>query len=179
MSNLNTDIVYIPQPVNLDRHIQTIQKKLEGLTWLEKSFGRAFRVPDFKHGHKTPVFYPGRFTGKDYQPLHKNDKLKSYSFIVAEDNANYRFDEIILQGVSIIFWLDLQKIDSTKEYIYTEELRKDVLKILKRTPVELTYNRYFSDAKNVFHGFDTYQKDIMYPYACMKFDVTISYTEEC
>lgn len=185
MSNLNTDITYIPAPVNLDRHIQSIQKKLEGLPWLEKSFGRAYRVPVTKHGHKAPQFYPGRFIGgKDYQDLSKNDQLKSYSFIVAQDNADYdRFSlddtSMIKQGVSVIFWLDLSKIDSTKDYIFTEELRANVRAKLSSVPVELEVKNFYSDASNVFRGFDSYQKDMMYPYACMRFDVNISYLEEC
>ena len=185
MGSLNTDIVYIPAPVNLDRHIQAIQKKLEGLPWLDKSFGRAYRVPGIKLGYNTPQFYPGRFVGSvDYQDLSRNDTLKAYSFIVAEDNAQYKnstFDgsAMLTQGVSIIFWLDLSKIDKTKQYIFTEDLRRDVVKILNNTPVEMQHKRYFSDAANVFKGFDTYQKNMMYPYACMRFDITLEYMEEC
>ena len=179
MSNLNTDITYIPQPVNLDRHIQTIQQKLEGLVWLEKSFGRAFRVPEYKNGHKGPLFYPGRYVGDgEYQDLSKNDKLKSYSFIVAEDNAGYQ-EELVSQSLSIIFWLDLEKIDKTKPHIFIEDLRADVSRIIHKLPLELTLNNFRHDAANVFRGFDTYQKDMMYPYACMKFDCTITYMEEC
>ena len=179
MGSLNTDITYIPAPVNLDRHIQAIQKKLEGLTWLEKSFGRAYRVPTNKLGYKNPQFYPGRFVGtEDYQDLSRNDTLKSYSFIVAKDDAGYR-DEMISQTLSIIFWLDLKKIDRTKPYIFTEDLRKDVMKILNNAPVDNFLKDYRSDAANVFQGFDTYQKDMMYPYACMKFDINIKYLEDC
>jgi len=75
--------------------------------------------------------------------------------------------------LSLIFWGQLPKIDNTKTYDFTDELIKDIRKILVNNnctnitaETENTFNRYtlFSSQKQMF----------MYPYTSFKIDFTIS-----
>jgi hypothetical protein len=104
MSYANPTILSIPNARGLDAVMQSIQADLASLSWLEKSFGRAW---DFKEA-KASV--PKCYSGKgEYINVLPNDHLTSQSFIRARaDEKVIDYQEFSISSfereISIIFW---------------------------------------------------------------------------
>ena len=189
MSSINPTIPVISNPIGIDKPIQEIQIALSaGLPWLKKSFGRAWmyseRDPSGKV-QKYPKCYCG---GNDYLNVLPNDQLISQSFFSVrspekvenfnrEGGGNHKTRE-----VSIIFWGNLKKIDGSKSYIYTEELKKQVEMILIQHENIQSINAYYDEkADDIFAPFtlnDVEGQYLVYPLTGFKFDVTIKYFDQ-
>jgi hypothetical protein len=73
-------------------------------------------------------------------------------------------------------------VDETKDYIFTEELKKQVEVILRANPDVKSINSYFDEKpEDVFQGYDIDRSSqfLMYPYAGFRFNITIGYFEDC
>lgn len=153
-SSKNPSVVTVPGLVGLERVIQTIQVSLQSLTWIEKSFGRAYthmrkidsaphlNTPKYRNRNFDNVYYPAVYQGtdssnrvKDFEDVLINDNLRAYSFIIADEQQNpqdYIIDELNLYqtNISIVFWVNLDAINKqvgpVKTYPYFNELRNDV-----------------------------------------------------
>ena len=199
MSYQNPTILLIESPVGLDKAIQSIQQELAtGLTWLEKSFGRAWEFkevdPDTGKIERVPKAYSGE---GEYFPVLPNDFLKAQSFITVRNEETWpaysrATGNSKSRELSIIFWFNLKEINPAKDYIFTEELKTDVEKILKFNAYVASINKYFDErVEDVFDGYisqaesgrysvdDTKTQYLMYPYSGFRFDLTVAYTEEC
>jgi hypothetical protein len=186
MSYSNPDILIIENPIGLDAVIQTYQQDLyAGLPWLTKSFGRA---REFKEdGRKTPKAYMGL---GEYHNVLPNDSLQAQSFIMAREQEKwdkYPYSDLS-RDLSIVFWANLKEINPNKDYIYTEELRWDVEKIIKENPYTKSINAYWDDrVEDVFMGYIGENRGVdgqeekgqllMYPYAGFRYDITAIYPE--
>ena len=186
MSYKNPAIPTIVNPVGIDTVIQNIQVNLaSGLTWLEKSFGRAWlhqeKQPDGKVV-KLPKCYSG--TG-EYINVLPNDNLKAQSFIAVRDKEKNdgispsRLGASKTRDLSIIFWGNLKKINGAKTYIFTEELKREVEKIIIGLEYILSINGYWDErAEIIFADYtlmDANTQYLMHPYFAMRFDITVSY----
>lgn len=185
MSYSNPDILIIETPIGLDAVVQSYQQDLyAGLPWLTKSFGRAREFRE--DGKKVPKCYMG--LGEYYNAL-PNDFLQAQSFIIAREREqwpDYPASDLERE-LSMIFWCNLQWINPAKDYIFTEELRWDVEKIIKANPFTKAIQSFYDDRiEDVFmgyvgenHGTDGAQDRpyLMYPYAGFRFDVLASYPE--
>jgi hypothetical protein len=205
MSYINPDIVLFANPVGIDAVIQSIQQDLyAGLPWLTKSFGRAY---EFKEAYQDEssvksqripkVFVGVTDTGQgEYYNVLPNDNITAQSFIAVKGFENWplsdQFAKYNQNGLnrqlSVIFWVNLEQIDPSKKYIFTEELKIDVEKILKANPFVSSLLRYVDErAEDVFDTYDlrtvNYTVDddatqyLMYPYAGFRFDVQVDYAE--
>ncbi len=198
MSYSNPDIVLLTSPIGIDAVIQGIQQDMyAGLTWLQKSFGRAW---EFKETDtegkiiKVPKCYMGL---GEYLNVLPNDFLKSQSFIAVRNEETPEDNEFVkywmgrhTRQLSIIFWVNLKEIDSSNDTIFTEVLKSDVEKILSRNMWIKSIDRYFDErVEDVFDGYisntvggrysvdDTKTQYLMYPYSGFRFDVTVGYPE--
>ena len=206
MSYSNPEIYSISNPQGIDKVIESIRIELATLTWLEKSFGRAW---EFKEKDPSPesnriIKVPKVWIGKDadtkkgeYMNVLPNDNLKSQSFISCRNEETWlEYDKSSgnhkQRELSIIFWFDLRRIDDSKGYIFTEVLKKDVEKKLKANKYIKSVNAFFDErAEDVFDGYisaaqmanytvdDPNTQYLMYPYSGFRFDVTVNYNEEC
>jgi len=186
MSYINPNVPQITNPVGVDKIIQDIQLQLSaGLTWLEKSFGRAWLFQEKDTSGKVSKM-PKCYVGKgEYVNVLPNDNFKSMSFIFCKDKEkNEGFNASRLgshkkRDLSIIIWGNLKKIDSTKTYIFTEELKKEVEKILIGLDYICSMNSYVDEkAESVFEGFTINDVDtqyLMHPYFACRFDFTVGY----
>jgi hypothetical protein len=199
MSYQNPDIPLITSPIGLDKVIQNIQQALTaGLPWLEKSFGRAWEFKEVDPATEKIVRVPKCYSGSgEYINVLPNDFLKSQSFITVRNEETWpaytrATGNSKLRALSTIFWFNLKEIDSSKDYIFTEVLKKDVEKVLKANAYVASIDKYFDErVEDVFDGYisqaesgrysvdDTKTQYLMYPYSGFRFDVTVAYDEEC
>lgn len=187
MSYKNPSIPIITNPVGIDAVIQNIQLSLSsGLIWLEKSFGRAWthveKQPDGKT-IKLPKCYSG--TG-EYINVLPNDNLKAQSFIAVRDkektDGHINSSSLGIhkkRDISLYIWGNLKKINVNKTYIFTEELKREVEKILIGLEYIQSLNGYYDErAEVVFVDYTLNDVDtqyLMHPYFAMRFDITVSY----
>lgn len=186
----NPTVLTIPNPVGIDVAIKALQLDLATLPWLEKSFARAFTIPKQVLNQKRlePMVYQGT---KEYFSVLPHDPLKSYSFFrvnggrTSEEyaaNLNTGGAFYFKDPVDLIVWVDLNAIDSSKDYIYTEELIQDVLSVLNRDS-GVTVARVWDDkVEDIFRGYtlqDLNRDLLMYPYAAFRIEMYLQYQFEC
>ena len=186
MSYRNPIEQVIADPVLLDKEIKNIQTVLGTLSWLEKSFGRAFKGIRLKEGRK--VTYPAIFQQwkKDYYDAFPNDNIKSYSFIFPEPSEiteyNVKGKHEIQRNISIILFFDLEQIDNTLQYRFIELLKEDVIIVLATLkPGKLEINDITDDVEEVFSDFtvDEIKTEFLKDkYGALKFECTIFYRNE-
>ncbi len=187
MSYANPIEKTITDPVLLDLEIQNIQTVLGTLSWLEKSFGRAFKATRLKAGRK--VNYPAIFQEwkKDYYDAFPNDNITSYSFIYPDPSEVTEYGNKgihqIERNISIILFFNLVKIDAnTLQYRFTEKLKEDVIiKLATLKPNKLLINRITDDVEEVFNDFTVDEIKSEYlqdKYGALKFECTIFYRNE-
>lgn len=182
--------------IGLDVPIEAIRAAIGSLAWVSKSFGRAweFKEKDLVTEKllKTPKAYT---TGGEYINVLPNDSLFSEgvaasSFIAVRGGEEYELFQantgsIKKARLSIIIWANLQLIDSSKDYIFTEELKAEIEAKLK-TVHQITEIIEWVDerAEEVFKGYDLPNEMLeteylQYPYAGIRLDVNVTYPEAC
>lgn len=189
MSYNNPTIPTISAPTGIDTVIESIRTVLgDNLLWLDKSFGRAWPMKTKDVDGKVlrvPKTYLGE---KEYHNVLPNDFLVAQSFIAVDGPEEWeqfnRFEGSIKQRkLAIIFWVNLKEINPSKDYIFTEELKAEIESILKVHPAVLSLDSYTDEkAADIFEGYDISDDTseyLMYPYAGMRFGLTVSYNEEC
>jgi hypothetical protein len=197
MSYTNPDINAGAQiKIGLDAPIEEIRTAIGSLSWISKSFGRAweFKEKGLTSGKtiRVPKVYEA---AGEYINVLPNDNLFSAgiaasSFIAvreAEKYSNYQpFTGSIKQTrLSLIIWANLKLIDETKDYIFTEELKKQIEDKIKVLPSVTEIIEWVDErAEDVFKGYDVNGGDfdmqyLMYPYAGIRVDFNIQYPESC
>lgn len=158
MSYTAPEAKVIANPVLIDREIKDIQTQMAAISWIDKSFGRAFKhfrlVQDSKVSY--PAIYQGK--GKDYYDAYPNDHLKAYSFVFVDPSSVAEFNVKRLhsfeQDLSVIVFFDLQEIDTVLDYRFTEKLKEDVIFALSSlTPNRLKINNITDDVEDSFSDF--------------------------
>jgi hypothetical protein len=177
----------------LNAAIESIRSSLAALTWLEKSFGRAWEFKEKNTEDRTisiPKVFMGQTDNKEGEYLNvlPNDFLKAQSFIKMAGPEEWtqfnRYDgSMKSRKISIIFWCNLKEIDVSKNYIFTDELKDQVEDILRKHPSISSLDAYYDErAEDIFNGYSLEEVEtqyLMYPYAGFRVDCTISYGEVC
>ncbi|MBL7738716.1 MAG: hypothetical protein JNK14_05815 [Chitinophagaceae bacterium] len=192
MSYNNPSILSISAPTGLDNAIESIRASLATISWLTKSFGRAWEFKEMRDDKTLtiPKVFQGTNTFKtgEYLNVLPNDYLQAQSFICCTGPEKWdtfnRFDgSMKSREIAIIFWVNLKLIDDTKNYIFTEELKADVETILSQHSSVMSIDEYYDEiAEDIFKGWsvdDVKNQYLMYPYAGMRFNLIISYPEVC
>jgi hypothetical protein len=182
----NPVVVTIPSPVGIDL---AVQNALAVLPWLEKSFGRAWMFPQHIGNDKVmmPCVYQG---GKEYYCVMPNDSLRGYSFWRV--NGARSFDEYVplsnyngyefTDPVDLIVWVNLKQADPTKDYVFTEELIRQVVGILDQDPNCYLKKVWDEKAEDIFKGYslkDTHRDLLMFPYAAFRIEMELKYVIQC
>lgn len=186
----NPSVPTITNPIGIDAAIQRLQVFLGTLAWIEKSFGRAWSIPVEVLGKKTvePMVYQGT---KEYYPVLPNDALKAYSFfrVIGSRNTEEYAANLNTGGayifndpVDLIVWGDLKAIDPSKDYVFKEELIRDVMnKLNLDTNVQVV--RVWDDKiEDVFRGYNlegTNRGLLMYPYTAFRIEMNLKYQFKC
>jgi len=131
--------------IEIDKAINEIGIVLDlNLSWLENSYGRAFRFLDIK-GKR--LYFPEVFIGseKKYHRVTPDSKLKSTCFFVVgkEENefeANQK--NYLKYRVGIVFWANLKVIDSALNQ--TEDFTQNLIRDARRVLTEKVGGKDFS-----------------------------------
>ncbi len=178
----------IISPVNADVYINNLQLAFAGLSWVEYSFGRTTRhTEDIKGVLKT---YPKAYqSGITYQNVMPNNNLgKGYSFIEvprADMDFNKGHQNTWEYDISMVFYFNYKKVDSTKGYPFGEELLQDVMVILQTDvslKCEVIPNNVTFVVEEIFEGYslDIIQTQyLMYPWGGFKIDATMKFIGDC
>ncbi len=177
-----------------DSRCEQIREALRvGLPWLERSFGRAYRMP--KGRTESTIILPHVYIGNDeYQEQEPNDAIKSHSFIVGDDPASTPLDDLQsfsqvtrwVKPIRIIFFVDYSKIFKQDGigggYPFSEILIEQAKNVLWRVP-RLVPTGYVSETiQEVYEGFDLSeieQKLLFYPFGAFRLDYEVSYEITC
>jgi len=129
----------IPNPVGIDVVINNIQSKLSEIDWLEKSFGKSYIVKEEQDGRVLTM--PKCWIGhNEYVTMYPNDNVDAFSFIESFESEtvtnyeSYKFDHQSEFDISIVVFANLDRIDNTQDYIFTERLINDVYDKLNKIP---------------------------------------------
>lgn len=176
----------IANPVLVDKEIKDIQTEMDKITWLELSFGRAFKHSRLVSG--TKVFYPAIFQAKnkDYYDAYPNDHIKSYSFVFVDPSSVVEFNvkrlHNIDQDISVIVFFDMEQIDDTLNERISEKLKEDVIFALSSLKANrLQINSITDDVEEAFSDFTPSEIKAQFlksKYGAFKFDCTVFYTNK-
>ncbi len=183
----NPEVITIPNPIDLDATIQRIQTSLSVVTWLTKIFGRAkiLRNTVDDVPRLEPMVYQGT---SEYYSVMPNDALDAYCFFrvwgnrqILEHEPGSTFNKGVSE-VDLIFWANLQQIDSTKGYIFTEELINETFTVLNNG-YGLTVSDIIDEkVEDIFRGYtlSPVHRDLMYyPYQAWRFQMELDYELNC
>ncbi|MET4106040.1 hypothetical protein [Hymenobacter sp. UYP22] len=149
----------LPNPVGIDAEIQRVQLLLaQRLTWLQISYGKAFRYSEKRDG-KT-VYLPKVYDlAGEYRDVLPNDNVQAQGFFLPRDPAVTDLREPtygtlpMSQVIDWIFWGNLQRIDDTRTDRFEAELLREALRVLASAGVLV--QRVYTSPDEVFKGFTT------------------------
>lgn len=194
------------EPVLLDKVIQDIQDSLLAkLPWLDKAFGRAYRLVSHESdGGK--YIYPAAYIGNsEYVSLVPNDNFGNFSWFDIYDpqkitTVTQALPQFTFSG-ALIFWVNLNSIFADADFMYSEEVKDDIVRVLT-TPglisgvgylsVKAIYERF----ENIYKGYSlekiyneyVYQGDsmqamdkqfFMHPYTAFRVEFELTTRELC
>lgn len=186
----NPAVVYVPDPHGIDVAIYDLQARLAAIPWLEKSFGRAWTLPDPTVADKrriVPMVYQG---DGEYYVILSNDALRSYSFwrvrgrrgVEQWSPLNNRGVYQHLDTVDLIVWANLKAIDKTKDHIFKETLITDVMRRLDGSHM-ITVTGIFDDkVEDIFSGYtlEPAHRDLLkYPFTAFRIEASLQYRVQC
>ena len=194
ISYIDPKVELVPNPVALDNAIQSIQERIATLTWLEKSFGRA--IVQSRHQENKEAFaknessrmtrdvvYPEVYNKREPLNVMMNDNIKSYSFFHVRDPLKFTdylpldMSTPAVQPISLITWVNLQKIDPAKQYNFSEELRSEMIKLLKFS-TNFVITESFIGYDKIFNPFtitETFRQYLKPPYAGWRIDGELNF----
>lgn len=203
ISFINPSAPVITTPYGVDQVIKALQEDYAAnLSWLEKSFGRAFIMSrktddqgDASLITRQDYIYPGLWQadGSDMYDGMANDNLDAYSFFVKEGNEtplDYQQRQRNQWEVELsnIFWFDLQRVDSTKTYPFNEELLDEVkqrISSVRFTGLDgasVEVLQVFDKPQEVFQGFTIDMAEtqhLYYPKGGFRILLRAVYTDFC
>jgi len=188
MSYKTPNIPLIPNPIGLDYAIQQIQIKLGGISWLDYSFGKSIRI---EHEPDSKKYFPAVYDGSsEYFSVEFNDNLQAQSFFIAGDGKMIDFEENQYNtwkyDLDLVVWWNYKKIDPIKDFLFIEELKRDVVSVLSRgiPGIDITYEveGVTEDFYKIFkeYSFTEAQRQyIMHPFGAFRISGTVKFDEQC
>lgn len=206
MKERNAKIVKKDSPILLDKVIQDMQETLAAkLEWLNYAFGKAYKLVDYmSDGSK--FIYPAAYIGNsEYISLLPNDNLGNFCWFDIYDpqeiSAVTRESTQLSFTGAIVFWFNLNTIFADSEAMYAEELKDDILKVLRapgfiKGQGKITITEIYEKFDNIYKGFvleriyDIYsykgqglqaidKQFFMHPYYGLRFEFNLITRELC
>lgn len=202
----NINISRKAEPVLLDKVIQDIQDSLLArLQWLDKAFGRAYRLVSHEP-NEGKYIYPAAYIGNsEYVSLVPNDNFGNFSWFDIYDpqkitTITQALPQFTFSG-ALIFWVNLNSIFADADFIYSEEIKDDIIRALTTPGLisnigRLSINAIYERFENIYKGYSiekiynefVYQgQDIqsmdkqffMHPYAAFRVEFELTTRELC
>jgi len=188
MANYKKPTIHkIPNPINLDAGIEAIQNKLSNIPWLETIYARAFILPGSEEGR--PKHEPKAYVGqKGYASVMPNDNVTANSFFYVTspertiDYNNLSNKQKKEVDISIIFWWNYKKIDKTKDYLFLEEIKKQIETELKKCKSLAIVSVVDNDARDIWREFDITELGnelLLYPCGAIRYNTNLSFISLC
>ena len=191
-------------PVLIDRAIQKLRETFLTLSWLDKAFGRAYKIVEYEDSG-SKFTYPGAYIGNsEYVSLMPNDEFGNFCWFDIYDpqvvSTKSPKRPIITFSGAVIFWFNLENIFTDVDVIKSEEIKNDVLKILTDSSVlqhgRILVTNIYERLENIYKGYslervynnyaykgesvNTLDKQyFMFPYGGLRFEFEIMIQEIC
>lgn len=192
---------YKQSPVLLDRVLQELrQTLLSKLPWLDFAFGRAYKVVhSLDDGGKfiEPAIYNGN---GEYLSMLPNDNFGNFCWFDIYDPQQI---QVLVTGLprmtftgAIVFWYDLRDIAGDQDFLYTEEVKNQIITTLSsagilKTNGSLRIYTVYENFENIYRGYtlskvyneylykgediQAYDKQyFMYPYAGLRVEFELT-----
>ena len=206
MVERNVKVPSKENPVLLDKVIQDIQNTLKDkLTWLNYAFGRAYKLVEHQSDDEKFI-YPAAYVGNsEYISLLPNDNFGNFAWFdiydpqevaaVVQSTPQFTFSG------AIVFWFNLDTIFPDSDYMYTEEIKDEIVRVLTTPGVisstgRLTINKIYERFENIYKGYSiekiynsfTYKGQgiqsidkqyFMHPYAGLRVEFEMTTRELC
>lgn len=193
-------------PILLDKALQDMQNHLKNvLPWLNTAFGRAYRLVEHKpDGEK--FIYPAVYMGNsEYASVLPDDTYGNFVWFDIYDpqiveKITPRSPQYTFRGAAI-FWYDLTTIYEDSDFMYTEEVKSEILRaftspgvfksagrievteiyerfenIYKGYSIEKVYDNFAYKGKNI-QSID--KQYFLHPYAGLRIEFTLNIRELC
>lgn len=206
MKDRDVNIKFKKDPVLLDKMLQELQQKLmESLPWLNVAFGRAYKLARHDEGGNK-FLYPAAYNGKsEYISLMPNDNYGNFSWFDIYDPQeitpiSQSLPQYTFSG-ALIFWYNLDSIYDNNDFVYTEEVKNEVLRLLTTPGIvsgasRLNITKVYERFENIYKGYSlekvynnwaykgegvaTYDKQFfMHPYAGLRIEFNITTRNLC
>lgn len=206
MIEANVHIKMKEQPVLLDKVIQDMQTALkEKLPWLNYAFGKAYKLVEHKlDGEK--YIYPAAYIGNsEYVSLVPNDNFGNFCWFDIYDPQDITqvvqsTPQFTFSG-AIVFWYNLNTIYTDADFIYSEEVKDEIIRVITTPGIikqtgRLTIDKVYERFENIYKGYSiekiynnyTYKGEgiqdldkqfFMHPYAGLRLEFTLTTRELC
>ncbi len=175
-----------PNPIGVERVIADIQEALTGITWIEKSFGRAVEMSKVNQEGVTEV-YPKLWVegGKDELKAIGLDYWSAYTFMVAGDEVVLDdTDDMAIhesRPLSLYVWANADKVEKGHTYDIREKLKSEVTRTIKspffKDGATVRILGSEQDHTDVYAGYtyDVSAKNVHHPYIIFRIDMEASY----
>lgn len=156
--------------------VQEFQELLDTVTWLDSAYNYPIaHIGTQKQEEIQQTTYPQIYINdgeSDYEDVRPNDKIQALSFW--ELNEPYTFDremEDVNISLSLIIWYNLKRVDNTKSYDFSGELRAEIIQLLYENDVDNDIEIEIRP-KEIFDKYNFQKSDLKYlghPYGASKF----------
>lgn len=176
-------------PVLIDRILANIQDELlKGIGWLDYAFGRSQRLVTKRE--RNEWYYPGVYIGKnEYLNVLPGQNLGNRTFFIVSDPATLDTKQryiTLKSSVGLVCWYNLSTIYPNNTERNTEAVKWKILSLLNGiifpSGMRMDIIRMYDQAENIFREYSLKEVDTQYlmqPYAGVRFDLNLSYREEC
>lgn len=157
------NISFKKEPVLLDKVIQDMQAGMkERLPWLNYTFGRAYRLVNHEMNGNKYVYPAAYIKDSEYVSLVPNDNFGNFCWFDIYDPqqviaVSQGLPQLVFHG-AIIFWFNLDTIYPDADFIYTEELKGEILNALTvpgmiKDQGRLEILRLYERFENIYKGY--------------------------
>lgn len=171
-------------PAGVDVNIETLRIKMETLSWVERSFGRAVALYE---NPENPIRVPKiPLGGGEYFNCMPNDTQKAFSFFYPVgalkpigDQQPFIKTRFFSQRVDLYIWANLKRIDSS-DIGLGEKLKENVIQLISDQKSTVIEKIWSDDIQEVYNGWklDQLGRDLLYwPYYAMRFELTLKVTQ--
>jgi hypothetical protein len=163
IANIDPNDLLIPSPVGIDKKIQDLQLKLaDKLTWLTKSFGKAYRE-EIEDGVYQPQIFRGNNEYVDVFP-DNNSSITAMSFFDVDqdrdmvgDSGQYNLEF----NVRVIFFVDLSKAYPSATHRADEDVIMDAVNVIRNHRRGWDVASAIVGVENVFTSYNWDEKEAL------------------
>lgn len=159
----SVEILQKDNPVLLDKVIQDMQNGLsKRLPWLNYVFGRAYKLVSHEPGGSKFIYPAAYLRDSEYVSLVPNDNFGNFAWFDIYDpqdilTVSQGLPQIIFSG-AIVFWFNLDSIYADADFMYTEELKDEILRALTtpgliKSEGRLEILRLYDRFENIYKGY--------------------------